>query len=105
MHGHSLEYDLTEPQNYTVPDYKLGFVGDIKPNYTIQFSNDKGIVGTLDFSKATITFEGDVDNSAKSFFEAFIGEVSDIVSYQRAVNRMEMINHYHKTLGVKNGKR
>ena len=37
--------------------------------YTMQFSNQTGVVGLLDFNGPAMTFTGDADESAKAFLE------------------------------------
>jgi hypothetical protein len=45
----------------------------IKPSHTIAFHNGSKQVGLLDFNGPVMTFEGDVDESAKVFFD-FLAE-------------------------------
>ena len=68
----------------------------IKPNYTMTFSNDAGLVGTLDFNGPKMIFTGDAEESAKVFFDligkSFVGRFAELEAQierlQRAVNRM-----------------
>jgi len=52
---------------------------NIKPDYTMTFGNDKGVVGKLDFNGPVMVFTGDVDESAKLFVDAvekwFLGRI------------------------------
>jgi hypothetical protein len=43
---------------------------NLKSDYTMIFSNDKGVVGKLDFNGPALLFTGDVDESAKMFVDA-----------------------------------
>jgi hypothetical protein len=40
----------------------------LKPDYNITFSNDKGVVGKLDFNGPEMVFTGNAEESAKLFF-------------------------------------
>jgi hypothetical protein len=44
-------------------------IADLKPNHNITFTNQEGIqVGTLDFNGPYMTFEGNSEESARTFF-------------------------------------
>jgi len=43
---------------------------NFKPDYTMTFSNDTGVVGKLDFNGPVLVFTGDADESAKLFINA-----------------------------------
>jgi hypothetical protein len=62
-------FEFAPPGKYTVTAAAAAFV-NIKPNYTMTFSNDKNVVGKLDFTGPVMVFTGDVDESAKLFVDA-----------------------------------
>lgn len=39
------------------------------PNFNMQFSNQSGVIGTLDFNGQEMTFDGSADESARTFFD------------------------------------
>lgn len=45
------------------------YITNIKPNYNMQFYRDEKLVGTLDFNGPQMTFHGDMEDSAKIFFD------------------------------------
>jgi len=69
MEDYSLEgYGTITINNDDVPLYNR--VIDITPNYTIRFfTKDQKEVGNFDFNGDKLKFEGDVEESAKIFFD------------------------------------
>lgn len=55
----------------TLPVEKMGAlsIGDIKQNYNMTFHRDGKQIGVLDFNGPEMTFSGDMDESAKVFFD------------------------------------
>jgi hypothetical protein len=49
-------------------------VGDIQPNYSIHFSNGSKMLGTLNFNVIPPTFEGDMDGTARVFFDWLVAK-------------------------------
>lgn len=56
--------------NLYVSNTKTTTFVNIKPDYTMKFSNDTGVVGKLDFNGPVMVFTGDADESAKLFINA-----------------------------------
>lgn len=55
---------------------------NVKPNYTITFNtNNKGVVGKLDFNGPKMVFTGDAEGSAKLFMDwlakSFMGRLKE----------------------------
>lgn len=52
---------------------------NVKPSYNVTFSNENGLVGTLDFNGPEMIFTGDAEESAKTFMKwlaaSFVGRL------------------------------
>lgn len=81
-----LEFDFDEPQSafttWDATDYsKFTWnmtnsnlsIGEIKPNYNMQFSKGGKIVGTIDWNGPEMKFSGDLAPSARVFFDYLTG--------------------------------
>lgn len=63
-------------------------VHEFKPNHNMQFSNNNGVIGTLDFNGPAMVFEGNAEESALLFFD-FVSKYFDQRlkdEYQRGYN-------------------
>lgn len=61
---------------------------DIKPNHNMTFHNQDGKhVGTLDFNGPEMVFSGDMDESAKVFFDFIAGSFKARLEQERADER------------------
>ncbi len=58
---------LAEPGKYTVTAATPPLY--IKPNYSITFSNDSGVIGAMDFNGPKFKFTGNAEESAKIFMD------------------------------------
>lgn len=66
---------------------------NVKPDYNVTFSNDKGIVGKLDFNGPEMIFIGNAEESAKQFMEylaqSFVGRLrAEREAYARMVDHI-----------------
>lgn len=59
-------------------------VGSIKPNYNITFHSNYKQVGALDFNGPEMTFTGDMDESAKLFFDWIATSFKERLEQERA---------------------
>lgn len=65
---------MNESYLSTVTDITaLTSLSDIKPSYTMQFSNNNVVIGTLDFNGPELIFTGNADESATKLF-AYLAE-------------------------------
>ena len=58
-----------------------------KPNYNISFHRGNTKVGVLDFNGPEMTFSGDIDESAKLFFEIIATSFKGRLEQERAEER------------------
>jgi hypothetical protein len=62
-------------------------IGNIKPSYNITFHRDGQQVGALDFNGPEMTFTGDMDESAKLFFDWIAESFKKRLEKERADER------------------
>ena len=62
-------------------------IGNINPNYNITFHKDGDHVGVLDFNGPEMTFTGDVNESAKLFFDLIAASFKGRLEQERADER------------------
>ena len=60
---------------------------DTKPNYNMTFHRDGKQVGALDFNGPEMTFSGDMDESAKLFFDLIARSFKERLEQERADER------------------
>ena len=65
---------------------KLGIL-NLKPNYNIYFHRGNEKVGVLDFNGPEMKFSGDMDESAKLFFELIATSFKTRLEQERAEER------------------
>jgi hypothetical protein len=58
-----------EWKDYPIPVDKTLSIGNIKTNYNMTFHRDGKEIGVLDFNGPEMVFSGDMDESAKVFFD------------------------------------
>lgn len=100
------EIDL---KNVTVPLEKLSTlsIGNINPSYTMMFHRDGKLVGTLDFNGPQMKFYGDMEDSAKIFFEFVVESFKGRLEKERQDEREECakvceeLKGPHKSYGLK----
>lgn len=58
-------------KDYSIPVDKMSAlsIGNIKPSYNMTFHRDGKQIGVLDFNGPEMVFSGDIDESAKVFFD------------------------------------
>ena len=69
-------------------------IGNINPNYNITFHKDGENVGVLDFNGPEMTFTGDVDESAKLFFDLIAASFKGRIEQERADEREVIQDKY-----------
>jgi hypothetical protein len=62
-------------------------IGDIKPNYNMTFHNNGKQVGAIDWNGPEMTFTGDVDESARMFFDWIAEAFKGRLEQERAAER------------------
>lgn len=62
-------------------------IGDIKPTYNMTFHRDGKQIGVLDFNGPEMTFSGDMDESAKVFFDWIAQSFKGRLEQERADER------------------
>ena len=62
-------------------------LSNINPNYNIAFHRDGKQIGVLDFNGPEMTFNGDMDESAKVFFEWIANSFNGRLEQERADER------------------
>jgi hypothetical protein len=60
---------------------------DLKPDYNVVFHNGDHNIGRLDFNSGVMVFEGDVEESAKIFFDALAEKFADRLKEEREKER------------------
>lgn len=60
---------------------------NIKPNYNVTFHNGDRNIGRLDFNGDVMVFEGDVEESAKVFFDFLAKYFADRLKKERDKER------------------
>jgi hypothetical protein len=55
---------------------------NLKPNYVINFMKDNSVIGKLDLNNTPATFEGDIDGSARAFFDYVVLVWPDLIKEQ-----------------------
>ena len=76
-------------KDVTVPIHKsetFNFSG-FNPNYSMMFHRDGKTIGTLDFNGSQMTFSGDMEDSAKIFFEFIAGSFKNRLEQERIAER------------------
>jgi hypothetical protein len=56
-----------------------GKLYDLKSNYVINLTRDNRVIGKLDLNNSPATFEGDLDGSARAFFDYVVLVWPDLI--------------------------
>lgn len=65
----------------------FSLASNIKPNYNFTFHNGERNIGRLDFNGDVMAFEGDVEESAKVFFDFLAKYFADRLKEERDKER------------------
>ncbi len=78
-----------EPATYTFKQSSEPIIGilDLKPNYNMTFHNGGKQVGELDFNGPEMVFNGDMNESAKVFFDFIASAFKGRLEQERADER------------------
>lgn len=73
MESPMLHADNIDVSQYVIKgsDTKWAIAGSYEPSNTIKFFKDDKTIGVLDFDDGVMRFEGEADESAHIFFDAF----------------------------------
>ena len=74
-------------KEYVLKDIGIKSTFNIKPNYNIIFHRDNTQIGVLDFNGPEMTFNGDMDESVKLFFELVATSFKNRLEQERAEER------------------
>jgi hypothetical protein len=89
---------MDEPKYSFKPTGQLA-IRDMKPNYNIGFHNNGKEVGKLDFNGSALVFTGEVEESAKVFFDWIAKSFAGRLEEERKAER-EACAKKAETLGV-----
>jgi len=71
-----------------------------KPNYSITFNNDVGVIGALDFNGSEMVFEGATEESAKVFFEFIARSFSNRLKEEFSAGQADMKEQIEKAVAA-----
>lgn len=78
--------EVSSIMDYVMKDTVPG-ISTIKPNYNITFCNEGKQLGVIDWNGPEMTFTGDVDESAKIFFDWIAAAFKGRLEQERAEER------------------
>lgn len=84
-------------EKITIPAVGEIIYSDFKPDYKISFHKDNKLIGLLDFNGPQMVFSGDLDESARVFFDFIANSFAGRLEQERLAERDKCVRRVMRT--------